>query len=277
GVRNDYANPSFVHVMNAGMRDFYARKFAAAESDFELALRLIPDNTLAMSFEDAAATYLPGELDRLADQAVHAAGLHPRRYDLRVRLGFIDLFESLRGLDDSSNAQAQWGLADRIQPGGAAAHVGSGILDLRRQNLSRAKRQFLTALQADPNDALANEYLSAIYQTDLKEPLPALRYALTVVDLVPQYADIRFHAGSILNDVHQPSEAVKYVTQALELDTGRVGEAGQYGLTLLAGIYIAQHKLNDAKRVLSAAVHENLDAGYASTLLAKISKGDYNH
>lgn len=276
-VRNDYANLSFVRVLDAGMRNFYARKSAKAESDFERALRIIPDNTLALAFEDAAATYLPGELDRLADRAERAASLHPRQYGARVRLGFVDLFESLGGLDDSSNAQEQLALAEEIQPEGGAAHVGQGILDLRGGNLSRAKREFLAALQANPNDALAGEYLSEIYQTDLKEPRKALHYSLTVVDLVPQYADIRFHAGSILNDLHQPGEAAGYVTQGLELDTGRVGEAGQYGLTLLAQIYIAQHKLNDAKRVLAAAVHENLDAGYASTLLAKISKGDYNH
>ncbi len=277
GVRNDYANLSFVRALNAGMHNFYARKFAGAESDFVIALKIIPDNTLALAFEDAAATYIPGEPARQVQRAERSVALNPARYDARVALGFAQIFESLRGLDDFSNAKAQFALAVQLQPDGAAARVGQGMLYLRERNLNRGKHEFLAALETNPNDALAAEYLGSIYQTDLKEPRLALRYALTVVDLVPQYADIHFHVGSILNDLDQPGAAIAYLTQGLELDTGRVGEAGQYGLTLLAGIYIAGHKLTDAKRVLAAAVHENLDAGYASTLLAKISKGDYNH
>ncbi|MDQ2680244.1 MAG: hypothetical protein M3Y21_04360 [Candidatus Eremiobacteraeota bacterium] len=275
-IRNDYANGRFVRQLNRGFKAFYARKFVVAEAAFTRALAIIPDNTLAMAFEDAAATYIPGGLDRLHDAAQRAVAQHPR-YDGYVKLGFVQLFESQSGLDDTSNAQRQFSRAYAMQPNAAAAHVGRGIAAMRARSLNAAKGEFLVALQANPTDALAGEYIGSIYQADLKEPQIALRYALTVGNAVPDYADIQFHIGSILNDLHQRSAAIDYLTHGLELDSGRVGEAGQFGLTLLAQVYIADHKMNDAKRVLAAAVHENLDAGFASTLLAKIAKGDYNH
>ena len=66
-------------------------------------------------------------------------------------------------------------------------------------------------------------------------------------NLVPGYADIAFHIGSLLYDLKQPQAAIGYVKRGLDLDTGHVGEAGQHGYTLLARIYIGENKLTDAK------------------------------
>jgi tetratricopeptide (TPR) repeat protein len=123
---------------------------------------------------------------------------------------------------------------------------------------------------------LAREYLGELYQIDLRDPQRGLAYVIDVPNLVPGYADILFHIGSLLYDLKQHDAAIKYLTEGLELDTGHVGEAGQHSLTLLARIYLDDKKLDDAKRALNAAVSNNADADYARTLLDKINNGDFD-
>ena len=123
---------------------------------------------------------------------------------------------------------------------------------------------------------LAREYLGEIYQIDLRDPQRGLAYMIEIPDLVPAYPDIDFHIASLLYDLKQSDAAIRYATQGLELDIGHVGEAGQHGYTLLARIYIDEHRLDDARRVLRAAISSQSDAAYAQTLLDRIAKGDYD-
>ena len=53
--RNDYSNPKFVEALRAGLQHFYRREFKDAESEFQSALGIIPDNTMAISFLNASA------------------------------------------------------------------------------------------------------------------------------------------------------------------------------------------------------------------------------
>jgi tetratricopeptide (TPR) repeat protein len=102
-----------------------------------------------------------------------------------------------------------------------------------------------------------------------------LRYMIDVPNLVPGYADILFHIGSILSDLKEPAAALGYLQRGIALDSGHVGEAGQHGYTLIARIYIDQKKLPDAEKILDVAIADDVDTIYAKTLLAKIKNGDY--
>jgi tetratricopeptide (TPR) repeat protein len=144
------------------------------------------------------------------------------------------------------------------------------------RSANRAKGEFLAALRADPNNVLAREYLGELYQADLRDPQRGLSYVIDVPNMVPQYADIFFHIGSLLSDLAQPDAALKYLQEGLALDTGHVGEAGQHGLVLMGQIYINEHKLDDAKRVLQLAIDSDTDPIIAKTLLDKITSGAYN-
>jgi len=164
-------------------------------------------------------------------------------------------------------------LLDTDAPG---AHVGLGIMRFNERSANRAKTELLLALKSDPNNVLAREYLGQLYQTDLRDPQRGLSYVVDVPNVVPNYADIEFHIGSLLYDLKQPDAAIGYVKRGLELDGGHVGEAGQHGYTLLARIYIDQHRLDDAKKTLNASIAANADTIFAKTLLAKIQNGDYD-
>jgi hypothetical protein len=61
----------------------------------------------------------------------------------------------------------------------------------------------------------------------------------------------------------------------LAIDVGHVGEAGRHGYTLLARIYLDAKRLDDARRVLRAAISAGLDVAYAQTLLTRVDAGDY--
>jgi tetratricopeptide (TPR) repeat protein len=144
------------------------------------------------------------------------------------------------------------------------------------RSANRAKVEFLAALHADPNNVLACEYLAGIYQVDLRDPQTGLRYAIAVPNLVPDYADIQFHIASIMEDLQQYDAAIAYAKAGLALDSGRAGEAGQYGDTLIAQILLKQKKVADAKKYLEEAVANDADGMYARKLLDRIAKGEYD-
>ena len=275
-VRNDYANSQFATALAAGLKDFYARNFDQAQREFETALNFVPDNTLAISFLNAAASHVGGGLDVLTNVEEDAAAKLPKDYDAHVRLGFSYLFAGLLGRDRTVDAREELNNAVAIDVNGQAARVGLGIMRSNERSANRAKTEFLAALRGDPNNVLAREYLGTIYQVDLRNPDEALKYVVGVPNLVPGYADIQFHLASIMQDLKLYDEAIRYAKAGIDLDTGRVGEAGQHGYVLIAQMYLAQKKLDQAKKYLQQAVTYDADGIYAKKLLDKIAKGDYN-
>jgi tetratricopeptide (TPR) repeat protein len=273
--RNDYARPDFAEPLGAGLKHFYAGNFKDAEADFARALLVVPDNTLAISFLNASAAQQQGELDVLTNIEEDAASGAPKNYVNHVRLGFSYLFQSESGRDRSQDAREELNIAVGLDPDAPAAHVGLGIMRFNERSANRAKVELLAALRGDANNVLAREYLGQLYQTDLRDPARGLSYVIDVPNVVPQYADILFHIGSLLSDLHQDSAAIGYVERGIALDVDHVGEAGQHGYTLIARIYIDEHRLPDAKKILNAALAADVDTIYARTLLAKIDSGDY--
>jgi Tfp pilus assembly protein PilF len=274
--RNDYANARFNGPLEDGFKAFYARDFKTAQDDFEKALAVVPDNTLAISFLNAAAAQRSGELDVLTNVEEDAASGAPKNYVNHIRLGFSYMFQSAAGRDRSQDARDELQASVALDPAAVAAHVGLGIMRFNERSANRAKLELQQALEGDPNNVLAREYLSQLYQTDLRDPERGLRYIIDVPNLVPGYADIQFHIGSLLHDLKQSDAALPYLRRGIELDSGHVGEAGLHGYTLIARILIEQHKLVEAQRVLNQAIVADTDTIYARTLLAKIKAGDYD-
>ncbi len=272
--RNDYANAGFSAAVSSGLRAFYRREFKEAERAFERALTAVPDNTFALSFLTAAQAQQPGRLDVATNLAEDAAIGAPKNYVDRIRLGFAYLFQSVTGRDRTLDARDEFNAAVALQPGASAAHVGLGIMRFEERSANRAKSEFLAALRADPNNVLAREYLGQLYQTDLRDPQRGLSYVIDVPNLVPQYADIAFHIGSLLCDLHENDAALKYLQRGIDLDVEHVGEAGQHGYTLIARIEIERRQFAEATKTLNVAIASDVDTIYAKTLLQRIKAGD---
>jgi Tfp pilus assembly protein PilF len=274
-ARDDYASAAFNAPLGAALRAFYTRDFAAARRGFEAALAVIPDNTLALAFLDATAAQTPGQLDALIAAQEDALARHPHDALAHLRLGFSYLFAAQAGRDRAADAREELEAALQLAPSSAAAHTGLGIMREGERSANRAKNEFLAALALDPNDVLAREYLARIEQNDLRDPRAALTELVDLPNLVPDYADAYFHLASALHALGQDDAAAGYATRGLETDLGHVGESGQHGYTLLARIYLDQRRLGDARRVLRASIAAGADEAYATTLLAKIARGDY--
>jgi tetratricopeptide (TPR) repeat protein len=271
-VPSAYADTAFTRPLDRGLAAFYQRDFRAARTEFDAALAAAPDNTLAIAMLNATAAQTPGDLDALiaAEEDRLAADAHG--YTTQLRLGFSYLFAASTGRNRDADAREAFTAALAAAPDAAGAHVGMGILRENERSANRAKIEFLAALEHDPSDVLAREYLATIYQVDLKDPQRGLSYAIDVPNVVPRYADIDFHIASMLHDLHQMPAAVDYATRGLEIDVGHVGEAGQHGYTLLARIYLDEKRPEDARRVLRASISAGVDVEYAQTLLARLPR-----
>ena len=275
GPRNDYANPAFTAPLGAGLRAFYQRDFTVAQSQLETALTVIPDNTLAIAFLNATASQTPGNLDALINEEEDTLAKKPKDPIAHARLGFSYMFSSTTGRNRDVDAREELNAAVNLDPESQAAHTGLGIMRENERSANRAKTEFVAAMNADPQNVLAREYLAEIYQIDLKDPQRALALIINVPNLVPDYADIDFHIASVLEDLKQYAPAIEYATRGLQTDIGHVGEAGQHGYTLLARVYLDQKKIDDARRVLHASITAGTDVAYANTLLNRINAGDY--
>lgn len=274
-VHDDYANTGFTSALGAGLRAFYTRDFATARQRFVAALAIVPDNTLAISFLNAAASQTPGDLDVLIATEEDALLKSPTNYNAHLRLGFSYLFSGSAGRNRDIDAREELNNAVAIDAKAPGAHVGLGIMREAERSANRAKVEFLAALDMDKNNVLAREYLALIYQVDLKDPQRGLTYIIDMPNIVPDYADMYFHLASVLYDLKQSKEAISYATRGLEVDVGHVGEAGEHGYTLLARIYLDDKKYDDARRALKASITANTDTTYATTLLRKLDNGDY--
>jgi Tfp pilus assembly protein PilF len=223
--RNDYARAAFTTPLEAGLKAFYARDFKLAEKEFNDALEVIPDNTFAISFLNAAAAQQQGELDVVTNLEEDATSGAPKNYVNHVRLAFSYMFQSASERDRTQDARDELNLAVNLNPDAQAAHVGLGILRFNDRSANRAKTELLTALRTDPSNVLAREYLGQLYQTDLRDPERGLTYVIDVPNLVPGYADIQFHIGSLLSDLGQPDAAIGYLRKGILLDQGHVNTA----------------------------------------------------
>ena len=271
-ARGGYADAAFTVPLDRGLRAFYQRDFRNARTNFESALAVAPDNTLAIGFLNATAAQTPGDLDALIAAEENRLVADPHGYTTQLRLGFSYLFSSSLGRDRQADARDAFAAALAVAPDAAGAHVGLGIMRENERSGNRPKVEFLAALERDPSDVLAREHLATIYQVDLKDPQRGLTLAIDVPNLVPQYADIDFHIASLLHDLRQYPAAIAYATRGLQIDIGHVGEAGQHGYTLLAQIYLDEKHPDDARRVLRASIAADVDAEYAQTLLARLPR-----
>ena len=211
--RNDYADTAFTAPLAQGLRAFYRRDFVAARKGFEDAIAVIPDNTLAIALLNATAAQTPGKLDGLVDAEEEVLAKNPKSPLAHVRLAFSYMFVSLTGRDRRIDAREELNAAVQLDPTSQSAHTALGIMRETERSANRAKTEFLAALEVDPQNVLAREYLALIYQNDLKDPQRALTAIIDVPNLVPDYADIYFHLASLMHDLGQYDAAINYATR----------------------------------------------------------------
>jgi tetratricopeptide (TPR) repeat protein len=271
---DQYSNRTFLTHISDGLLAFYSKNFAKARTDFEAALAIAPADSFALSFLNASLRNLGVDaLSEVAQQEEEAVAKNPKDALAQTKLGytymFMAQFQTARGAD----ARDSFNQALQLDPTMAAAHVGLGIYRLGDNSTSRAKAEFLAALQYSPKDVLAREYLSSIYQVDLKDPNRALAYLIDVPNLMPNYPDAFYHLGSIMDDLGQYDASIKYLKIAIDLDKGHVGEAGQYGLPLLGEVYLKVHKVAEAKLAFSEAIVYGEAPEFSQAELDKIKSG----
>jgi tetratricopeptide (TPR) repeat protein len=269
-----FTNRTFIAHLNAGLSDFYAKQFDTARTEFNAALVVAPTDSLALSLMNAAVRNIgTDELDALANQEEDAVSKSPRDAVAQTRLAYTYLFEAQAITSRADDAKDALNAAINVDPNLAAAHVGLGIYRLQEGSTNRAKGEFLAALAAQQHDILASEYLSGIYQDDLRDPERALTYLVDVPNLVPNYADAYFHLGSIMSDLGQYDAAVTYLKTAIDMDKAHVGEAGQFGMPLLGDVYLKLHKIDLAKKAYGDAVTFGEEPEYAKSQLDRIRSG----
>ena len=269
-----YVNRAFVTHLNAGLTEFYGKQFDAARDDFATALAIAPTDSLALSLMNAAVRNIGADaLDALANEEEDAVAKRPRDPVAQTRLAYTYLFEAQTLPARAADAKDALDAAIAADATDAGAHVGLGIYRLGEESTNRAKGEFLAALSAQPHDILALEYLSGIYQNDLRDPNRALTYLIDVPNLIPDYADAYFHLGSIMSDLGQYDAAVSYLKTSIDMDKGHVGEAGQFALPLLGDVYLKIHKLDLAKKAYADAVTFGEEPEYAKSQLDRIRAG----
>jgi Flp pilus assembly protein TadD len=145
---DQYSNRTFLTHISDGLLAFYSKNFAKARTDFEAALAIAPTDSFALSFLNASLRNIGVDaLSEVAQQEEEAVAKNPKDALAQTQLGytymFMAQFQTARGAD----ARDSFNQALQLDPTMAAAHVGLGIYRLGDNSTSRAKAEFLAALQ----------------------------------------------------------------------------------------------------------------------------------
>lgn len=235
--------------MDAGMRHFYGRAFARARADFAQAHERDPRDALADTFFVAASIRAGESLQALVGELEEQAAQAPTDDAAQSFAGFAELFTSLGGVDRGDRARLAFERAAALAPRAATPHVGLGILAFELHAVAESKSELLRALQLDPRDVLAREYLAQLDLVYLEEPIRAIAALIDVTNAVPGYADAYYHLGEAALAAGRYGLAADFLRRSLRLDPHGVGEGGRYARALLVRAYEKSGRVEDAARV----------------------------
>jgi len=122
-------------------------------------------------------------------------------------------------LDKGDNIEAKKALESLLilEPKNLDALRMLGVAYLNMNNYSKAKEQFLEALQIEPNDDLTHNLLANTLHK-LGEDSEAVKHHKIAIELDPNYATHYYNYANTLYDLGQVSQALNLYKKALELN-----------------------------------------------------------
>ncbi|MBI2265059.1 MAG: tetratricopeptide repeat protein [Armatimonadetes bacterium] len=229
--------------LDEGLKAYYQKRWDESANSFQRAMEQNPKDTLAILYY-LVANAQRGMLAKIIDKLEEESALKGTDPYVSARLAFAYYAKGRWNTSILEQAASEFRQALRKQEIGPA-YTGLGIISLDRMMLSRAKREFMKALELNPGDAVAAEFLGTIYLQDEKKPDEALPLFQKVSQASPLYPDGFYFMGRAYQDLGKTDDAVDLFKKTVFLDPLGIGK-GYYASERLGDIYMNRQLFGEA-------------------------------
>lgn len=261
------AGMAYASSIEDGIKLFHQKNWTEAAKKFESALVENPYDTLAILY--VLDSYEKnGDLLTISNKFEQESVNNSSDAVAAAKLGFAYFSRSLLNQSLETEALEQFKKSIKADPKLGMAYTGLGLIYYQKRMMPRAKGYFLKAMQLNPNDLVANEFIGNILLVDEKKPDEALIYFKKINELLPSYPDAYYYIGSALYDLANYPEAIKFLQQSCVLDPQGVTQ-GYYAPQLIGDIYLKQKMYKEAASYFEQALKINPQNAYAKYKLEK--------
>ena len=195
----------------------------AQQSSFDLeGARRTMEAAVAADPGNAAAWARIAELRLMLDDLGGAADASERAESLAPNLARVQIVRGFTLLArlNLSDAAAAFERARDIEYGNPLAHLGNGLVKIRRGHLSEGRNDLELAVAQSPDDALLRSYLGKAYFDEKREGAAEGQFDLAKT-LDPRDPTAFFYGAIQQQTLNRPVEALQDLQQAIELNGNR--------------------------------------------------------
>jgi tetratricopeptide (TPR) repeat protein len=264
---------SLQSTMDRGMRAYYQKNWIKAAHLFRKVLYKNPDNSLAMVAYVVSKAWV-GDLRHKVEQLEDRLVDYPDDQNADVRLAFFEYaYAEIRG-KSFSRALNEFRLAARMGQS-SIVHTGIGIIYFNQGHLDLAQRQLAFAMQINPKDVLAYEYMGRILLQFNHQPKLALNYFKQEVKLSPFYPDAHYYLARTYQKIGEALDAEIQYQKTIHLDPLGVGEGFNARISL-GDLYVQTAQFNKAKEIYQKALELYPDSPIIRKRLTQLQKQEKN-
>lgn len=258
-------------LLEKGMGYYYQKDWEQAITAFKASLQENPKNSMALSFY-LVSNLQKGTLEKVIEEIEDKLVENPKDPVMQSYLGFAMYTKSLnKGRQVREDAMREFRGA-AIQEALALTHTGLGLLYQDRGQISRARKEFIRALELDNKDLLAMEYLGQLYLYEEKKSEDAAKLFVRLMGALPNYPDVYYYIARIHEEAGRLDEAVRSYKRTMELDPSGVGR-GYAAPAYLGEIYLKQKQYPLAADSFRTALKFNPRSEVLKQKLERAEKG----
>lgn len=263
------SSPVHASFMDDGLNAYYQKNWLEASESFKKAMKEDPNNSLALAYQIVCSFWLgtsEHELQTLQDNLLD----NPNNQLAQIRLGFTHYTKSFAAGQRPEKALSDFREAARLGTS-SLLHTGIGIVYFDLGNFTRAKKEFARAMDMNPKDVLAYEYMGRILLVFNNDPQSSLQYFKQQTDLVPAYPDGHFYYASALDALGKTDDAITEFQKTIRLDSLGVGRGIDAKISL-GDYYLRNKQYEDARRTFKEALSLTPDDSTLQSRLTQVDK-----
>jgi len=261
------ASPASATNIEDGIALFYGGNYPGALQKFEAAITENPYDTLSLLYL-LDCYEKNNDLASASNKFEQVAVSKPDDALAHANLGFAYFARSLISASFEAEALEQFKKAIKIDQKLSNAYTGMGLVYFQKRMIPRAKGYLHKALQLNPNDVIASEFIGNILLVDEKKPDEAMTYFKKISEMIPTYPDAYFYIGSSFYDLGDYPKAVEFLNKCIENDPRGITQ-GHYAPQLIGDIYLKQKMYKEAIAAFEYALKINPQNTYAKYKLEK--------
>lgn len=262
---------AFAHAssLDDGLQAYYQKDWSRAMSLFKQSIKDDPKDSLALAYYTVAHFWV-GTSERQIRELEEQLVDDPADQLAEIRLGFSYYTQARVHGHKPDKALTELRQAARLGRS-SLVHTGLGIVYFDMGNLTRAKKELAHAMDMNPNDLLAYEYMGQILLKFDDDPQSALNYFQEEIRRVPAYPDAHYYLGLSLDALGKQDEAEAEYAKAIRLDPMGVGR-GAEARVALGDLYLKAKRTEEARQAYEEALKLDPSNGLLKKRLADLEK-----